>query len=106
ERAAVDSLKGTWIQTDTGYKVTGLTKRSWSNDKDLEFVYTGIYPWSEARIGVASVETAESETMFTMTQPAYDNAVKLYHSTMPEASTDYDNYNEYEMYGLSRPTQI
>lgn len=106
ERAAVDSLKGKWIQTDTGYKVTGLAERRWSNDNDLEFVYTGIYPWSEARIGVASVETVGSETIFTMTQPAYDHAVKLYQSTMPEVSTDGDNYIEYEMYGLSRPTQI
>lgn len=106
ERAAVDSIEGTWIQTDTGYKVTGLSERKWSNGKDLEFVYTGIYPWSEARIGVASVETVGSDTIFTMKQPAYDNAVKLYQSTMPEASTDGNDYMEYEMYGLSRPTMI
>lgn len=111
ERATVDVSKGTWIQTDTGYKVTGLSERRWSNGADLEFVYTGIYPWSEARIGVTSVETDGPNTIFTMNQPAFDHAVKLYHTRISEqfeVTSNWERANDVdgETYGLSRPTTI
>lgn len=111
ERAAVSDLQGIWVQTETGYRVKDLTENSWANGADLEFVYTGIYPWSEARIGVAAVETDGKEAVFTMMQPAYDNAMKLYQTRMSEqflASLDSDGSddNDYDVAGLSRPTMI
>lgn len=106
ERATASGLQGTWRQTKTGYRVTGLTVNSWTNGADLEFVYTGIYPWSEARIGVASVETDGQETIFTMKQPAYDNAVKLYQTRMPEQPVDTSNWDGISDKGLTCPTTI
>ncbi|RXZ77599.1 right-handed parallel beta-helix repeat-containing protein [Paenibacillaceae bacterium] len=111
ERAALSGSQGTWLQTETGYRVTDLKIDSKTNGAGMEFVYTGIYPWSEARIGVASVEIDGQETVFTMIQPAYDHAVKLYQTRMPEQSAATDNWDggndmDYEMYGLTRPTLI
>ncbi|MET0235179.1 MAG: right-handed parallel beta-helix repeat-containing protein [Kibdelosporangium sp.] len=62
---------------------------------DVELVYQGVYPWSEARIPV--VESAGGT--LTMAQPAFGWATELYHSVIrwngPEAQ---------EAYGVDNPT--
>jgi hypothetical protein len=46
----------------------------------LEFVYPGVYPWSEARLAVAAISGDGSSTTITMAQPAFDHARSLYDS--------------------------
>ncbi|MEV8637315.1 right-handed parallel beta-helix repeat-containing protein [Streptosporangium sp. NPDC051023] len=55
ERAAVDVLPGAVTATETGYITDSLEPLSWHSPSDVEFVYRGRYPWTEARCAVAAV---------------------------------------------------
>ncbi|NGY61035.1 right-handed parallel beta-helix repeat-containing protein [Lentzea sp. NEAU-D13] len=76
ERAAIDALSGTVTSTETGY-VTDVTL-DWHSPADVEFVYRGVYPWTEARCAVASADTANGSTVITMAQPTFARARDLY----------------------------
>ncbi|MFG1956374.1 right-handed parallel beta-helix repeat-containing protein [Nonomuraea sp. NPDC049028] len=83
ERAAIDGLPGTVTMTETGYESDSAAPRAWHNPADVEFVYRGVYPWTEARCGVAAVTTRTDSggaTVITMAQPGFGWALDLYNS--------------------------
>ncbi|NRQ40405.1 right-handed parallel beta-helix repeat-containing protein [Nonomuraea sp. NN258] len=80
-RAAITGLPGTVNATVTGYVTDSGEPRDWRSPADVEFVYRGVYPWTEARCGVAAISTEAGETVITMAQPAFDWAHELYNST-------------------------
>ncbi|SCL45324.1 Right handed beta helix region [Micromonospora citrea] len=77
ERAGVDGLPGVVTTTPTGYVVDAL---AWHSPADVEFVYRGVYPWTEARCPVATV-TGSGPVTITMVQPAFGWANDLYNSS-------------------------
>ncbi|MGW5703918.1 right-handed parallel beta-helix repeat-containing protein [Amycolatopsis japonica] len=76
--ARTDGLPGNVTKTGAGYVTDSVEPQSWPDPSGLEFVYPGVYPWSEARIAVASISGDASSTTITMAQPAFDNAKSLY----------------------------
>ncbi|PSK85031.1 parallel beta helix pectate lyase-like protein [Murinocardiopsis flavida] len=79
ERAAIP-LDGTLVRDDTGYTTEGTGPQSWYGD--VEFVYQGAYPWSEARCPVARISGDAHSTAIAMASPAFDRAARLYHSVI------------------------
>jgi hypothetical protein len=73
ERAALDALPGTVSRAETGYVTL-----DWHSPADVEFVYRGVYPWTEARCAVASAVASNDSTAITMAQPAFARAHDLY----------------------------
>ncbi|MEV4527685.1 right-handed parallel beta-helix repeat-containing protein [Streptosporangium sp. NPDC049304] len=88
ERAAIDTIPGNATRTDTGYVTDSTAPQGWGNPGDVEFVLRGVYPWTEARLGVAAVEGDEQSTVITMAQPAFGWAIDLYNSAVPWASIE------------------
>ncbi|MEU0566307.1 right-handed parallel beta-helix repeat-containing protein [Nonomuraea sp. NPDC005983] len=80
ERAAVDALPGTVAVTETGYTTDSTDPQGWHSPGDVEFVYRGVYPWTEARCGVAAVTGDARSTVITMAQPAFGWAAELYNA--------------------------
>ncbi|ONI86294.1 hypothetical protein ALI22I_25045 [Saccharothrix sp. ALI-22-I] len=78
ERAGIDAIPGDVRRTTTGY-VTD-SPLNWRNAAAVEFVHRGVYPWTEARIPVASVTRDGGETVITMAQPAFGWAMEIYNS--------------------------
>ncbi|MEV6279911.1 right-handed parallel beta-helix repeat-containing protein [Nocardia sp. NPDC051832] len=78
ERAGIDGLPDGTTRTETGYRTTSLAPQQWQAPASVEFVYRGIYPWTEARCGVAAVTHTGEHTEITMAQPAFDQAKALY----------------------------
>jgi hypothetical protein len=76
-------------RTETGYVTDHSVPATWTGQ--VEFVYRGVYPWSEARLQASAI----SGEGVTMAQPAFGWAGKLYHAIMPW---------EGESYGADRPT--
>ncbi len=63
----------TLTQTATGYTAGNEAMASWSNPRDIEFVYpSGPSNWTESRCRVASVVA----TTITMQQPCWDNTTR------------------------------
>ncbi|MER7130095.1 right-handed parallel beta-helix repeat-containing protein [Streptosporangium saharense] len=81
ERAAVEALPGEVTMTETGYTTDSAAPLAWRSPGDVEFVHRGVYPWTEARLGVASVTADGDGTAITMAQPAFGRALELYNST-------------------------
>ena len=67
-------------RTATGYVTEGAEPQSWHGD--VEFVYQGAYPWSEARCQVSDITGDARSTTITMAQPAFDWATQLYQSVI------------------------
>ncbi|QUH01986.1 right-handed parallel beta-helix repeat-containing protein [Saccharopolyspora erythraea] len=80
ERAGLDDLPGEAKRTPTGYVTDTTAPLSWQAPTGVEFVYRGVYPWTEARCGVASVVRDGDSTAITMAQPAFSWANDLYNS--------------------------
>ncbi|WP_433379574.1 right-handed parallel beta-helix repeat-containing protein [Streptosporangium sp. CA-115845] len=99
ERAAIDAIPGKATRTDTGYVTDSTAPQSWGNPADVEFVFRGVYPWTEARFGVAAVEGDEYSTTITMAQPAFGWAIELYNSVVPWEGGG-------ESYGPGLPTRV
>ncbi|MFG1682986.1 right-handed parallel beta-helix repeat-containing protein [Nonomuraea sp. NPDC049269] len=78
ERAAMDGLPGTATMTETGYETDSAVPGTWHSPGDVEFVYRGVYPWTEARFGVATVTGHDGRTAITMAQPGFERALDLY----------------------------
>ncbi|MBP2327625.1 hypothetical protein JOF56_008010 [Kibdelosporangium banguiense] len=85
-RASVD-LTEKMTRTDTGYDGAP----AW--DGDVELVYRGVYPWSEARIPA----TGNSGGTLTMAQPAFGRALELYRAVLGWLGPD-------TVYGVDNPT--
>ena len=90
-------------KTESGYEVASAGPQAWENAGDIEFRYAGVYPWSEAIIGVQSVGGDPERSTITMRQPAFVWANKLYKSSTPDTEewTDVDKSK-----GLDQPTSI
>ncbi|MCO1660311.1 right-handed parallel beta-helix repeat-containing protein [Pseudonocardia humida] len=86
--ARTTGLPGSVTKTATGYVTDSVEPRSWPDPAGLEFVYPGVYPWSEARLAVAAISGDGSSTTITMAQPAFDNAKSLYDSKWYGAGGD------------------
>ncbi|GAA4201637.1 right-handed parallel beta-helix repeat-containing protein [Streptosporangium oxazolinicum] len=99
ERSAIDTVPGNATRTDTGYVTDSTAPQSWGNPGDVEFVLRGVYPWTEARLGVAAVEGDEHSTTVTMAQPAFGWAIELYNSVVPWEGGG-------ESYGPGLPTRV
>jgi hypothetical protein len=87
-RAARAGLPGSVTKTATGYVTDSPEPQSWPDPSGLEFVYPGVYPWSEARLAVASITGDATSTTITMAQPAFGNAASLYDSKWYGAGGD------------------
>ncbi|WP_283135141.1 right-handed parallel beta-helix repeat-containing protein [Rhizohabitans arisaemae] len=96
ERAAV-TLDVMPTRTETGYLVDGTGAQRWSGQ--VEFVYSGVYPWSEARIPASKITAGDGgATVVTMAQPAFDWATRLYRSVLSWEGPG-------EIYGVDSPTR-
>lgn len=87
ERAWIDGLPGEAAMTETGYTTAGTGPLAWHSPADVEFVHGGVYPWTEARCGVAAVTEADGATVITMAGPAFGRALQLYASTWEGQTT-------------------
>ncbi|TXK43787.1 right-handed parallel beta-helix repeat-containing protein [Nonomuraea sp. C10] len=76
ERAGIEGFPGDATQTVTGYVTS--EPLAWENPAGVEFVYRGVYPWTEARCPVAAVTAGGTEVV--MAQPAFGWALDLYNS--------------------------
>lgn len=72
-RAAI-ALDQNLTRTETGYVINDPAPRSWQGE--VEFVYRGAYPWSEARCPVARISGDGRSTTVTMAQPAFGWAAR------------------------------
>ncbi len=79
ERAGIDGLPMAATTTPTGYLLDSVGPMNWHSPADVEFVYRGVYPWTEARCAVATV-TGDGPVTVTMVQPAFGWANDLYNS--------------------------
>ncbi|MET9340400.1 right-handed parallel beta-helix repeat-containing protein [Nonomuraea sp. NPDC003804] len=95
-RAAI-ALDHGLTRTETGYVTGDLRPQSWPGQ--VEFVYRGVYPWSEARCQVAGITGDERSSAVTMAQPAFGWAVRLYHSVI-----SWDGPGAGESNGADNPT--
>ncbi|TMR18027.1 right-handed parallel beta-helix repeat-containing protein [Nonomuraea turkmeniaca] len=95
-RAGIPALPGDARPTVTGYVTDSADPRLWHSPGDVEFVYRGVYPWTEARCGVAGVSADGDATVVTMAQPAFGWAAELYNSTWEGQTSS----------GLGLPTRI
>ncbi|GAA3867808.1 hypothetical protein GCM10022243_36900 [Saccharothrix violaceirubra] len=77
ERAAIPGIPGTASANDTGYVTDAVL--DWR--PGVEFVFRGVYPWTEARCPVAEVVRDGDTTRITMARPAFDRAKELYNAT-------------------------
>ncbi|WP_084722892.1 right-handed parallel beta-helix repeat-containing protein [Streptomonospora alba] len=96
ERAAI-ALEHPLVRTPGGYTAEGTGPQSWHGD--VEFVYRGAYPWSEARCPVARIAGDAKSTEITMADPAFDRATRLYHALI-----SWDGPGAGETYGVDFPT--
>ncbi|QSB16493.1 right-handed parallel beta-helix repeat-containing protein [Natronosporangium hydrolyticum] len=95
ERAGIDGLPPDAARTETGYTTESAAPRSWRSPADVEFVYRGVYPWTEARCPVAEV-SGEGPVAITMVQPAFALAIDLYNFS----------YGEVTQYGPGLPSRV
>ncbi|WP_410581136.1 right-handed parallel beta-helix repeat-containing protein [Amycolatopsis sp. lyj-108] len=86
--ARTNGLPGSVTKTATGYVTDSAEPQAWPDPSGLEFVYPGVYPWSEARLAVASISGDAFSSTITMAQPAFDNAKSLYDSKWYGAGGD------------------
>ncbi|WET76414.1 right-handed parallel beta-helix repeat-containing protein [Amycolatopsis sp. QT-25] len=71
-------LPGRVTKTNGGYVTDSTEPQSWPDPSGLEFGYPGVYPWSEAKLAVASISGDASSSTIIMAQPAFDHAKSLY----------------------------
>ncbi|MDP9869732.1 MULTISPECIES: right-handed parallel beta-helix repeat-containing protein [Streptosporangium] len=95
-RAAVPLEHGL-TRTETGYVTDDPAPGSWQGE--VEFVYRGAYPWSEARCQVARISGDGRSTTVTMAQPAFGWAARLYRSVIT-----WDGPGAGEFNGVDAPT--
>ncbi|MBV2365452.1 right-handed parallel beta-helix repeat-containing protein [Streptomonospora nanhaiensis] len=96
ERAAVDALPEGTVRTETGYATPSTAPLAWRGPASVEFVYRGVYPWTEARCPVAAVDREGDTTVITMAQPGFAQAGDVYNYA----------YDGYTGSGLELPTRV
>ncbi|MFD1933473.1 MULTISPECIES: right-handed parallel beta-helix repeat-containing protein [Nonomuraea] len=95
-RASV-TLDQRLTRTETGYVIDDPAPGSWQGE--VEFVYRGAYPWSEARCQVSRISGDERSTTVAMAQPAFGWAARLYQSVI-----SWDGPGAGESNGADAPT--
>lgn len=95
-RAAI-ALHLQLTRTETGYVVDDPAPGAWRGE--VEFVYRGAYPWSEARCQVSRISGDERSATVTMAQPAFGWAARLYQSVIT-----WDGPGAEESNGADHPT--
>jgi hypothetical protein len=104
-RAALPAAAlGALTRTETGYVTQSAAPRSWESPADMEVVYQGIYPWSEARCGIARITRDGASTLITMDQPAYGWACELYSGHRPTGPDEDPAWGDHN--GLDAPTSV
>src|SRR5690606_15799600 len=96
ERASVP-IEGGFTRTGTGYLFDDPAVAEWGDG--VEFVYRGVYPWSEARCPVARIRRGGGAAAVEMAQPAFERAARLYRSV-----GDWDGQRHQEHNGADSPT--
>ncbi len=86
--AHTTGIPGNVTKTETGYVTDSSVPLSWHGADGIEFVYPGVYPWSEARCAVAGITATEHGTTITMAQPAWDWARRLYDAEWHGATSE------------------
>jgi hypothetical protein len=71
-------IPGNVVTTETGYITTSVAPQGWANPADIELVYTGAFPWSEPRCGVAGITGDADSTTITMDEPCFSWSQKLF----------------------------
>ncbi|ASO22839.1 hypothetical protein FHR81_005096 [Actinoalloteichus hoggarensis] len=71
-------LPGYVTKTEFGYVTDSAIPQGWAGPDGIEFVYTGVYPWTQARCAVAEITADGDSTRIVMAQPAWDHARRLY----------------------------
>ncbi|MET8627874.1 right-handed parallel beta-helix repeat-containing protein [Kitasatospora sp. NPDC004669] len=78
-RASVSpGIPGAVTITETGFVTDSAIPQSWRDPGSIEFAFTGVYPWSEARCRVAEITGDADSSTITMAQPGFGWAKKLY----------------------------
>lgn len=98
------SALGTLTRTEMGYLADSPVPLSWSRPDDIEVVYQGVYPWAEARCGIAGISREGPGALITMAQPAFAWGREIYDGhrpTAPEEETAAGDHN-----GLDAPTSV
>lgn len=98
ERSAA-AIEHALTRTGTGYVIDDPAPQEWQGD--VEFVYRGAYPWSEARCPVERVSADGDSTTVTMAQPAFDRAARLYRSVISWDGPEAGEHN-----GVDAPTLV
>ncbi|MFW5418619.1 right-handed parallel beta-helix repeat-containing protein [Nocardiopsis sp. CNT-189] len=96
ERASVP-IEGGFTRTATGYRFDDPAVAEWGDG--VEFVYRGVYPWSEARCPVARIRRDGGAAWVEMARPAFERAARLYRSV-----GDWDGQGVREHSGADSPT--
>ncbi|PRX97716.1 right-handed parallel beta-helix repeat-containing protein [Allonocardiopsis opalescens] len=102
ERSSVPLADQGLVRTADGYTVDGTGPQSWRGD--VEIVYRGAYPWSEARCPVASVSGDARSTTIEMARPAFERAARLYHWVISWQSPDATDTGGEDAYAVDSPT--
>ncbi|GII96686.1 right-handed parallel beta-helix repeat-containing protein [Sinosporangium siamense] len=84
-------------RTETGYVTGDPAPGAWG--EGVEFVYRGVYPWSEARVQVERITSDGGSATITMAQPAFGWAARLY-----RAHITWDDPEAGESNGADSPT--
>ncbi|GAA2247753.1 hypothetical protein GCM10010430_32640 [Kitasatospora cystarginea] len=78
-RASVSpGIPGAVTITETGFVTDSEIPQSWRDPGSIEFAFTGVYPWSEARCRVAEISGDADSSTITMAQPGFGWARELY----------------------------
>jgi hypothetical protein len=97
ERAAIALADLGLRRTADGYTADGTAPQAWRGE--VEFVYRGVYPWTEGRCPVAAVTGDARTSAIAMARPGFDHIVGLYHSVIT-----WDGPGAGETYGADSPT--
>ncbi|MGK4584084.1 right-handed parallel beta-helix repeat-containing protein [Kitasatospora sp. HPMI-4] len=78
-RASVSpGIPGNVTKTETGFVTDSTVPQSWRDPGSIELVFTGVYPWSEARCRVAEITGDAHSSTITLAQPGFGWARELY----------------------------
>ncbi|MCA1220129.1 right-handed parallel beta-helix repeat-containing protein [Streptomyces sp. 8L] len=72
------AIPGNVTKTETGYVTDSTVPGTWRSPGSVEFVFQGVYPWSEARLRLESVHCDGRTTTLTMAEPGFSRANALY----------------------------
>ncbi|MEW2547503.1 right-handed parallel beta-helix repeat-containing protein [Streptomyces sp. NPDC047002] len=72
------AIPGTVTKTATGYVTDSTEPQAWRSPASVELVFRGVYPWTEARLALASVTGDAHGSALTLAEPGRSRAEALY----------------------------